>query len=100
MKIYNRGLKIPKPKFKYKNFKMLNNSLTPSIGESQFTNRSEVSILRNESVIEPRNKKPMLEKVIGVTSTSNYNFVFNPLTGELAYTAGSIIVCYHPDKDS
>jgi len=37
-----------------------------------------------------------LEKIIGITSKGRNTFVYNPVTGELAYPAGSIAILYNP----
>eukprot|EP01127_Copromyxa_protea_P019798 TRINITY_DN6500_c0_g1_i1.p1 TRINITY_DN6500_c0_g1~~TRINITY_DN6500_c0_g1_i1.p1 ORF type:complete len:1131 (-),score=199.26 TRINITY_DN6500_c0_g1_i1:187-3579(-) len=40
--------------------------------------------------------KISLERVVGTTSRHNSNLAFNPTTGEIAHTAGSVVVLFDP----
>jgi hypothetical protein len=43
--------------------------------------------------------KLLLERVIGATVDQHACMAWNPITGELAYPAGSVIVCYSPREN-
>ena len=40
--------------------------------------------------------KLSLERVIGMTTTNNNSITFSPSDGQIAFTAGSIVVLYSP----
>lgn len=40
--------------------------------------------------------KLSLERVIGITTTNNNSIAFSPSDGQIAFTAGSIVVLYSP----
>jgi len=40
-----------------------------------------------------------LERIIGTTAQTHSAFAVHPVSGDIAYPAGSIVIIYHPKKN-
>lgn len=52
---------------------------------------------KGKSAFGPTDKNVALERILGNTVESNNAWSINPITDEIAYIAGNVVVIYHPD---
>ncbi|XP_052767365.1 mitogen-activated protein kinase-binding protein 1-like isoform X3 [Mya arenaria] len=56
-------------------------------------------VAKRRSRLVPKDQKVVLERVLGLTASSNATFACDPNTGTLAYPAGCVVVLYNPKKN-
>lgn len=60
---------------------------------------SNIQSTSNSQLTSKNCRRLVLEKVVGTTSSSNSNFTLNPISGELVFVAGCVVVFYDPQQD-
>jgi len=71
-------------------------SSAPSSGQVR-TSSIARQVLKHKNISKPGkgNLDLQLDKIIGITAKGKKSFAFNPVTGDLAYPAGSIVILYN-----